>query len=56
MNNIELKKNYMKATLTIEIAVPKMSSIEAVEHSIRHLLDSNYQTFLIMEEKREAFK
>ena len=56
MKEKELEQNYLKATLTIEIAVPKMSSIEAVEHSVRHLLDNDFKTFLIMEEKREAFK
>jgi len=56
MNDKEFEKNYSKATLTIEIAVPKQSTNGAVEHSVWCCLDPDFKVFDVQEEKREAFK
>ena len=52
----KFKKNYSKATLTIEIAVPKQSTSGNVEHSVWCCLDPDFQVFDVREEKREVYK
>ena len=56
MEEKELVKNYSKATLTIEIAVPKQSTSGAVAHAVWCCLEPEFKTFDVREEKREVFK